>query len=141
MADKKGTESEVSEKIYLKVAPGTVTSLCHSGAHYEGYDHVFLDGDCSQLGQIAEFLEENGFDLGWQDVHPALKTKDEFKRSLGLIYEYKVAGWYRYKTDLIKYEICTEEQYLIELDIEAEKSRQEREKIADRHQDVETWNL
>lgn len=71
----------------------------------------FLDGDLCQMGTQREFLSSRGIKTQQCNVYPCLK-KSDVKRALSLIWEFRVPGWWHYKSFYIQHEICTEEQYI-----------------------------
>ena len=109
----------------FSMAPGTLTSLSKAGTYDEGYIYRFSGDDLSKMGQQEEFLVKKGFDIGHQDVYPAVKTEEEYVKGLQLIYENKVDGWWIYHDDLLKFGVCTHEEYTVQFDlmIEASKKR------------------
>lgn len=77
----------------------------------EGWKYTLSGGDLATMARHATFLRENGFDIGFNNVYPALQTHDEKKRALQMLYDNWVPGWRCYHRDLVEYGICTEEEY------------------------------
>jgi hypothetical protein len=70
----------------------------------------FLEGDLCQMGNQKRFLIEHGIRTEQVNVYPVVKGSD-LKRALTLIWENRVDGWWHYKNEYVKLEICTEEQF------------------------------
>lgn len=70
-----------------------------------------LKGDLNQMAIQKRFLIDHGFRLSQFDVYLAIEP-EEVKKVLTLFWKYCVEGWWCYDTDLIKYKICTTEEYL-----------------------------
>jgi hypothetical protein len=76
----------------------------------EGFRYHF-DGDVCLMSQQEEFLRQMGFEVGRINVYPAVKTEDEFRRALRLIWTAKAEGWWLYRDKLTTYGICTEPEF------------------------------
>jgi len=68
-------------------------------------------GDLSQMSRIGRILSQAGFSIDYSDVYPGVKTKDEFKRALELLFKFKVEGWWNQRDALIENGVCTDEEY------------------------------
>jgi hypothetical protein len=77
----------------------------------DGWLYTLSGGDLATMARHATFLRENGFEIGFNDVYPALQTRDEKKRALQMLYDHWIPGWCCYHRDLVEYGICTEEEY------------------------------
>ena len=71
----------------------------------------FLDGDLNQMSVQRSFLNKHGIETKQNNVYPCLKEEDVSK-SLKLIWEFEVDGWWHYKKEYVKYNICTEEEFI-----------------------------
>lgn len=80
-----------------------------------------LDGDLSQMSRQEQFLKSRGFTVGRNNVYPGLYTEEDFERALRVIWQFKIAGWWHYQTQYLKYQICTENDFTTALDIECAK--------------------
>ncbi len=58
-----------------------------------------------------EFLRQRGFHVERSDVYPVLYDEEEYRRALTAIWNFKIDGWWHYKTKYIQYEICTGENF------------------------------
>ena len=74
-----------------------------------------LNGDLNQMGTQELELRRRGFKMGQWDVYPGFESETEYIRALSTIWIASIIGWWNYKEDLIKYKICTEEEYLKKL--------------------------
>jgi len=81
--------------------------------------NFFLSGDLCQMSTQRNFLSNRGFDLKQNDVYPCLKDCDK-KMALKLIWENKVEGWWHYKDEYIKLNICKKEDFNKKLNIACE---------------------
>ena len=70
-----------------------------------------INGDLNQMSIQKEFLRGQGFDLGQSDVYPIVRTEEDWKRALGLFWQYKVQGWWHYEAHYVKYNICTKQEF------------------------------
>ena len=82
---------------------------------------MILQGDLSQLAIQKIFLEKNFVDVTGNV--PLYVPDEDDKRVLATLWVHKVAGWWNYKEDLIKHEICNESQWLEELSASVERNR------------------
>jgi hypothetical protein len=82
-------------------------------AHNRRNDPGFatLNGDLNQMSIQAEALRANGFEIGFSDVYPVVKTEDDFKRALKFLWDREVPGWWHYQERMIEYGICTKESW------------------------------
>lgn len=99
------------EVVRFTAAPGTVESLRHAGQRDEGYEFPIDGGDLSQMGTQAVFLKARGFDVGWRDVYPALRTSGEWARAIKEIWEERVDGWWNLQSALVALGACTAEEF------------------------------
>jgi len=97
-------------------------SSAASGRNDQGYSY-YLNGDLCQMSAQERFLSRHGMVLGRRDVYPALKTEEDFKKALTLLWEHKVAGWWHYKKKMVEYGICTEDEYETALGVAFAKPR------------------
>jgi hypothetical protein len=105
-------EVKVAEgkELRFSVSPGVLGLVAQSSQSDPGY--VFtLSGDLAQMASQKEYLSRNGFDVGQCGVYPALKSEEEFKRSLALIWENKAWGWHNYERYYVQYGICSNEEF------------------------------
>ena len=70
-----------------------------------------LDGDLNQMSIQKEKLLEKGLPVSQIDVYPAFDSKIDYLRALKMIWNDKIEGWWNYKNELVKNEICTNEQF------------------------------
>ncbi|HIE30382.1 TPA: hypothetical protein EYP66_24240 [Candidatus Poribacteria bacterium] len=66
-----------------------------------GFEFPLL-GEGDQMWRQKIFLQQHGFEIGWADRYPALKTRRDFYEAVKLIYEHQVDGWWLYKDLLIQ---------------------------------------
>jgi len=85
--------------------------FAHANKRNDEIKYTLSGGDLSTLARHASFLKEHGFDVGFNDIYPGFKTREEKERALRLLYEHRIDGWMCYKTDLIEYGICTAEEF------------------------------
>jgi hypothetical protein len=72
--------------------------------------NFFLKGDLSQMSTKKQFLLNKGFSIQQNNVYPCLKESD-VKNALTAIWKNKVEGWWHYKEEYIKHNICTKEEF------------------------------
>lgn len=73
--------------------------------------NYLLDGDLNQMSIQKSKLLERGIKIEQQDVYPAISSESEYVKALQIIWNSKIEGWWNYKTQFLKYEICTDEQF------------------------------
>jgi len=71
--------------------------------------HAFT-GDLQQMGAQRAFITQHGIKVGVNGGIPGVFSEDDWKKSLALIWERKIAGWWQYERDFRKYGICTAEE-------------------------------
>jgi hypothetical protein len=69
-----------------------------------------LQGDLNQMAIQKRFLKKQLFEVGQVDVYPTIRYED-IKQALILLYFNRVEGWWNYKSELLKFEICTEDEF------------------------------
>jgi len=82
----------------------------------------YLSGDLSQMSSQKSFLRNHGFDVSQSDVYPVLKEED-VPQALGLIYKYRIEGWWHYKERYVKHSICTAAEFDTALEIQCSRNR------------------
>ncbi|MBU2704102.1 L-rhamnose mutarotase [Sporomusaceae bacterium BoRhaA] len=87
--------------------------------------YLLNQGDLHQLGVQSLFLRRNGFDIEQVDVFSAVETEDEYNEAIALFYQNRVEGWWNYKDELIKYRICTEDEFKKALQESVDRKRRE----------------
>lgn len=70
-----------------------------------------LDGDLDQMSIQEGFLKSKGIRVGINGGRPGLFSEEDFKKSLKLIWQFKVKGWWNYFQRYISYSICTKEEF------------------------------
>ena len=75
----------------------------------------FNQGDLNQMATQELFLRRRGYNVKQVDVYPALQTEGEYVSALRRLYDNRVIGWWCYRDQLVKYEICTLDEYRAEL--------------------------
>lgn len=105
--------------------PGGVFSLLQSAIDERSDDgfHFLLDGDLNQMGIQERFLRDRGFAVGRRNVYPALKTEEEFNDAIKAIWKSRTSGWWQYRRQLVKNNVCTEEEFKQALDFECDHRR------------------
>lgn len=88
--------------------------------------YLLNQGDLHQLGVQSLFLRQNGFDIEQVDVFSAVETEDEYNMAIAMFYQSRVEGWWNYKEELIKYGICTEDEFKTALQVSVAISRARR---------------
>ena len=86
---------------FIKFAPT-------DGHRSSGFEFPLL-GEENQMWHQKNFLQQQGFEIGWADKYPALKTRRNFYEAVKLIYEHKVDGWWLYKDLLIQMSLLYDE--------------------------------
>jgi len=66
-----------------------------------------FEGDLNQMAKQKRLLVDHGFDIVMWDVHPTVKTEDEYNRAISLIWSSRCEGWWHYKEHYFKHNICT----------------------------------
>ena len=92
----------VSSSVLGRIAKANTRSSEHT--------HILSGGDLRQMGVWDNFLRIKGFDVGHQDVYPALRTAEERKRALQLFWEERIDGWWHFNKDYRELGIATEEE-------------------------------
>jgi len=69
--------------------------------------NYYFDGDLCQMAEQKNFLQRRGFNIIMSDVYPTVKTEEEFKKALRLIWDNKIEGWWHYIEYYVKYGICS----------------------------------
>lgn len=84
-----------------------------------------FDGDLNQLGIIYQRLSEAGFDVVKNDVYPGFPKDQEetYRQGLRFLFDNQVTGWWNQRSALLKYQICTEQEFKLALDRQVEDSR------------------
>jgi hypothetical protein len=98
----------------FSVAPGAMSSLVGAGTDTtdkSAEDTYLFSGDLSQMGTMGERLRQAGFDVRNSDVYPAIQGTEEIKRALKFIFDNKVPGWWNQRHGMLKYGLCTEEEF------------------------------
>jgi hypothetical protein len=103
--------------------PGVYGLLVHAINKERATGFASLNGDLNQMSIQADVLRANGFTITFSDVYPIVQTEDEFKRALKLFWDRQVPGWWNYREKMLKYEICTEDQWKEKLDAYCEDER------------------
>ena len=80
-----------------------------------GYRYVFDRGDLRQIAAQMEFLRKHGFQIGSVNAFPAVRTEEDLKKGLTLIWNNKVDGWWNYKDRFSRYGICSDADFNIAL--------------------------
>jgi len=111
----------MSEQKGLEGAVGLITAAVNHRDD-QAY-HYYLDGDLCQMSAQREFLVRRGMDVGQRDVYPVLRSEEDFKKALELLWRNRIAGWWHYHDKLIKYGICTEDEFKRALGIAVKKGK------------------
>jgi len=74
-----------------------------------------LDGDLGQMAEQMMQLKRFGLNVRQSGAYPGFETETKYKEALKLIWDNNIDGWWHYLNQYIKYEICTEKQYLARL--------------------------
>lgn len=118
----------MSERFGFTVSSG-VLGLMSGANHARNTDYKFyMDGDLCQMSKQDDFLREQGFDVGRNDVYPCLRTQEEFDRAIKLIYDREVEGWWHYDKRLVEIKHCTQEQFSAKLNAYCEQQKRNRER-------------
>lgn len=70
-----------------------------------------LDGDLRQMGIQESYLRQFNIKLDSWDIHRYFVSEYDYKLSLRIFWNNSVDGWWNYKDELIKYDVCTLDQY------------------------------
>lgn len=73
--------------------------------------HYCFDGDLYLMSRQEELLRQMGVEVGRINVYPAVKTEDQFRHALQLIWTTKAEGWWLYRDKFAKYGICNEAEF------------------------------
>jgi len=65
------------------------------------------------MGLIYRSLLDHGFSVVKSDVYPGFprEAEEEFVRALKHVFEHRIEGWWGQRENLLKYQVCTEEEY------------------------------
>ena len=88
----------------------TETPLSKSAVEGLVSHDLTLRGDLCQMGGQKGFLRRRGIETSQMDVYPVV-GKDKVVQALSLIWAYSEPGWWHYKDEFVKYNICTSEQF------------------------------
>ena len=69
-----------------------------------------LDVDLNQMFNQRDVLTKRGISVIESGGIPMVHSSD-YERSLRIIWNDKIEGWWNYRNDLISLGICTEEEY------------------------------
>jgi hypothetical protein len=92
-----------------------------------------LNGDLNQMVVQKRYLQTEcvGFVIIQESsFFPLIESESEYERALNCFWNDRVDGWWNYKDHLIKYLVCTEEEFkdVLREQVEAKKVRYEMEK-------------
>jgi hypothetical protein len=105
---------------------GVFGLMLHAVNKSNAHGFASLQGDLNQMSIQAEALRAHGFEIGFSDVYPIVKTEDDFKRALRLLWDHEVPGWWHYKEKMTQYGICTEESWKEKLENYCERAKSAR---------------
>ena len=57
----------------------------------------------------------SGIKIFQHGVHPVIKNKDEYIKALNIIWSEKIEGWWNYKEEFLKYNVCSAQKFKEEL--------------------------
>lgn len=77
----------------------------------KGYQFTIGNGDLNQMAQIKNYLLTQGLDVGSINVYPAVKTKEDLKKGLELLWKNRVAGWWNNEHQFVTYGTCTQVEF------------------------------
>lgn len=83
-----------------------------------------LHGDLNQMYTQMEFLRQRGISVSAEGGIPKVKSEN-YEDSVKMIYDYEIIGWWNYKEDLIKFGVCTEEEFTDRLKWKVERRKRE----------------
>lgn len=94
----------------FSVAPGVGAALVHRG---DDRAYFVFQGDLNQMGILYARLLEAGFPVVKSDVYPGFPRdqEEEYIRALRFVFDNRIEGWWNQERDLIKHEICTQEEF------------------------------
>lgn len=101
------------------VAPGTYSAFQDRN---DNRAYFTFQGDLNQLGIIYIALLGAGFPVVKSNVYPGFieSQEDEYKLALEHVFTFRIPGWWNQKDALLKYEICTLEEYKAALDAQVD---------------------
>ena len=105
------------KKVSFSVTPDVLGVLGMAGTS-TGHEEIVGHGDLCQMAAQGRFLASRGFDVGHQDVYPALRTKEDADRAYRLFWEHKVDGWWNMSHEFLRRGICSEAEFIEALDKE-----------------------
>lgn len=108
----------------FNTTPGvfSLLSCAVSGAKADDNFSFYLKGDLHQMSVQKSFISRYGIKVQQQGVYPAIQQVDVFK-TLGLIYENRIDGWWHYKDNYVELKICTSVQFDDSLRIQCERNK------------------
>jgi len=90
---------------------GGVLNAALNDTRDEGFTFLLM-GDLRTMSEMEAFFRKNGFEVGHQNVYPALREQD-IERALRLLWERKYVRWCpQFRSKLIELGICTDEQFV-----------------------------
>jgi hypothetical protein len=99
----------------MDIANGTLSSLTNAGTNNtDDVEKILLNGDLSQMGIMSRVLREAGFDVRHSDIYPVIQGY-EIPRALKHLWDQRVDGWWNNRGNLIKYGICTADEFMVHL--------------------------
>lgn len=90
------------------VAPGTLTAL--TGQQDQRAYYIF-SGDLGQMGTMEDFLRRCGLPVVKSGVYPGFVHEADYIEGLRRIWDARIEGWWNSQTALVKYKICTQEEF------------------------------
>lgn len=105
------------------VPRGTADYFANTGRG--GVAFYLLSGDLCQMGTMESALRSAGHPVCRSEsgTYPGFVTEDQYKAGLTFLYNRRVEGWWNQRTDLVKYGVCTEAEYIVALDEEVKRGR------------------
>ncbi len=97
-------------ELSFTVAPGAVTALTNT---HDDRAYFTFTGDLGQMGCIEAALRQAGYPVVKSGVYPgfAKEQEDLFRQALAYVFEYKIDGWWNQEVGMVRYGICTQEEF------------------------------
>lgn len=98
------------------------TTSCALSSLFEAQKHdtrayYTLDWDLHQIGVMRKFLNSQGLRVVSNNVYPGFEKEreEDFKNALQLLYQNRIEWWWNQRSNLIKYKICTNDEFIEKL--------------------------
>lgn len=96
----------------FSIGPGVASLLSSAASDAKAASGFtfYCSGDLCQMSAQESALRSSGIEVQRSNVYPVIKEEDVSK-ALKIFWDRKVEGWWHYKEDFVKHNICTAEEF------------------------------